>query len=525
MFPPVHDAVTEEEEEIQKVLDGQAVKQQKMMASAICEGQESLTKVMEIADELHELMPYELTASTLIRWSERLKELVFDLRQVLSDMNKPLAPLPGKVVTASLKSSQNLAHAQRLQQSLLKALKSEGKDFTTMTPIFHPQLQSPTSFKKTSLPSPKARKSHFCIPVSNNVSSVRPLDPMIILSPKAPNPPMKKKSTAACLHRMSAGIKCRITDQTGLPKNIPDATCVNFLSAAVYLVLEAVVQQVRADKGVLFRYLPAKDELQAVACVGSGLPPSNQIRLPPSAGLVGTVFTSRIAINIITSHVARESLGFKCGNVASLLCLPVFDHLNNCVGVMLHLNKYRGLAPFTPEDETTVFSTLKTCAYLMNKYPVDFGVFNPLPFHAVVPLKSAELGMHELNSSGGNGTTKTADRYLVYRTQQHGKYLQKNLIQEKAESVSQQAQLQDVVNYVANLEACWDESVSSLMNVGSTLQGYSEQTRTMREQVRKKAKKIVLLKELARQYAQDNLKLTATLTNMKKELARFQRDT
>jgi len=115
-------------------------------------------------------------------------------------------------------------------------------------------------------------------------------------------------------------------------------------------ILTAATQLLGADRGSLFLYDAAKNELWSRVTGGEG---SAVIRFPASAGIAGECFTTGNCINIDDAYrdprfnqaVDRDT-GYRTRNI---LCMPIATRGGNKVGVMEILNKKEGA--FTAGDQ------------------------------------------------------------------------------------------------------------------------------------------------------------------------------
>ena len=115
-------------------------------------------------------------------------------------------------------------------------------------------------------------------------------------------------------------------------------------------ILAAATQLLGADRGSLFLYDPATNELWSRVAGGES---SGEIRFPAIAGIAGECFTN--GVNITIDDAYRDSrfnpevdkgTGYRTRNI---LCMPITTKNGNKVGVMEILNKKEG--PFTAADQ------------------------------------------------------------------------------------------------------------------------------------------------------------------------------
>jgi len=129
-------------------------------------------------------------------------------------------------------------------------------------------------------------------------------------------------------------------------------------------VVNAAKQVLKADRGSVWLYDPAKEEL--VLEVATGIP---AVRVPATAGLAGACAQSRAIINVpdcyadrrFDPRVDRES-GYR---TRCMLTLPLIDHRGALVGVMQVLNKAGGV--FDAGDETLAAALAAQCAVALQR--------------------------------------------------------------------------------------------------------------------------------------------------------------
>lgn len=115
-------------------------------------------------------------------------------------------------------------------------------------------------------------------------------------------------------------------------------------------ILTAATHLLGADRGSLFLYDPARDELYSRVAEGVA---SREIRFPSNAGIAGECFTFGAVISIADAYNdlrfnpdVDKGTGYR---TRSILCVPIATKGGNKVGVMEILNKKEG--PFTAGDE------------------------------------------------------------------------------------------------------------------------------------------------------------------------------
>ncbi len=155
-------------------------------------------------------------------------------------------------------------------------------------------------------------------------------------------------------------------------------------------VMSQATKMINCNRTTLFLNDERTGEL--FSQVGEGLG-AFQIRLPNTAGIAGTVFTSGETVNIPYAYAdLRFNPAFDKQSgffTRSVLCVPVVNKEGKCIGVTQALNKNGG--PFTDEDEFR----LKTFTA-----QVAIALENAQLFNDVQNEKNRSQGMLESMSSG-----------------------------------------------------------------------------------------------------------------------------
>ncbi len=171
---------------------------------------------------------------------------------------------------------------------------------------------------------------------------------------------------------------------------VADITSEIDLGKILQKVMSQATKMIDSDRSTLFLNDEKKEELFSM--IGAGLG-AIEIRLPNSAGIAGTVFTSGMTVNIPYAYSdLRFNPGFdkKTGYFTrSMLCVPVNNKEGKTIGVIQLLNKRRGV--FTDEDE----ESLKTFTA-----QVSIALENAKLFDDVQKIKDRNEGMLQSMSSG-----------------------------------------------------------------------------------------------------------------------------
>ena len=132
---------------------------------------------------------------------------------------------------------------------------------------------------------------------------------------------------------------------------VSDVTAEIDLSALLKRVMEEATRMLNADRATLFLNDEKTNELFSRVAMGEGV---GEIRLPNSAGIAGSVFTSGKTMNIPYAYAdLRFNPAFDKQTgyfTRSILCVPVANKDGKVIGCTQVLNKKGG--KFTDEDES-----------------------------------------------------------------------------------------------------------------------------------------------------------------------------
>ena len=131
---------------------------------------------------------------------------------------------------------------------------------------------------------------------------------------------------------------------------VSDVTAEIDLSSLLKRVMEEATKMLNADRATLFLNDEKTNELFSRVAMGEGI---GEIRLPNSAGIAGSVFTSGKTMNIPYAYAdLRFNPAFDKQTgyfTRSILCVPIVNKIGKVIGCTQVLNKKGG--KFTDEDE------------------------------------------------------------------------------------------------------------------------------------------------------------------------------
>ena len=132
---------------------------------------------------------------------------------------------------------------------------------------------------------------------------------------------------------------------------VSDVTAEIDLGALLQRVMEEATKMLDADRATLFLNDEKTNELFSRVAMGEGI---GEIRLPNTAGIAGSVFTSGKSMNIPYAYADlrfNPSFDKQTGYFTrSILCVPVVNKEGKVIGCTQVLNKTGG--KFTDEDES-----------------------------------------------------------------------------------------------------------------------------------------------------------------------------
>jgi adenylate cyclase len=162
-------------------------------------------------------------------------------------------------------------------------------------------------------------------------------------------------------------------------------------------ILAAATQLLGADRGSLFLFDPASNELWSRVAGGES---SGQIRFPATAGIAGECFTKGVRINIDDAYgdsrfnpAVDKGTGYRTRNI---LCMPITTKGGNKVGVMEILNKKEG--SFTASDQRRLAALCAQAAVSIENAQLFEDVSNSRNYNESI-LRSMSNGVLTLDAS------------------------------------------------------------------------------------------------------------------------------
>lgn len=137
------------------------------------------------------------------------------------------------------------------------------------------------------------------------------------------------------------------------------------LHALLEQVIDAARDVLRADRGTIFLYDPATDELHSTVATGA-----KEIRFPANAGIAGQCAQSRAIVNVPDCYADprfNQEIDRRTGyRTRCLLTVPLIGFDDALVGVMQVLNK-NGEDRFDETDESLALALASQCAVVLQR--------------------------------------------------------------------------------------------------------------------------------------------------------------
>eukprot|EP01006_Ploeotia_vitrea_P027849 TRINITY_DN60628_c0_g1_i1.p1 TRINITY_DN60628_c0_g1~~TRINITY_DN60628_c0_g1_i1.p1 ORF type:complete len:716 (+),score=47.95 TRINITY_DN60628_c0_g1_i1:39-2150(+) len=259
------------------------------------------------------------------------------------------------------------------------------------------------------------------------------------------------------------------------------------IGGAIYVLLEALCAQVGAERATLFQYVPKTDELQGVAVVGSNDLKPNMLRIPVTYGFCGAVYESEIGINVSNVYAddtfyaeLDKKTGFR---TRTMLAFPIKAlQGTSVIGVVQFLNKNRGTANFSCDDESFVSSCCPCLSYMLSHYPIDavHNYFDNSILHSAKPFEPSAPTDSILSPS----MQKFAEPQLVYRAVQSGPIRQFVITPALSQPIGNTS-LREVSAQIRNLEDSWRQALATNLTLEKECDMKSEKMRKMRDELKK----------------------------------------
>jgi len=179
---------------------------------------------------------------------------------------------------------------------------------------------------------------------------------------------------------------------------VSDVTAEIDLGALLQRVMEEATRMLDADRATLFLNDEKTNELFSRVAMGEGI---GEIRLPNTAGIAGSVFTSGKSMNIPYAYADlrfNPSFDKQTGYFTrSILCVPVINKESKVIGCTQVLNKSGG--KFTDEDESRLKAFTQQVAIALENAKLFEDVSKSRKYNESM-LSSMSNGVITINSEG-----------------------------------------------------------------------------------------------------------------------------
>ena len=181
-------------------------------------------------------------------------------------------------------------------------------------------------------------------------------------------------------------------------------------------IIDAATLLLEAERGSLFLYDPATDELYSRVAGGATI---REIRFPGNAGIAGECFTAGAPINIPDAYAdprfnpeVDRRTGYKTN---SMLCMPITTQRGHRVGVMQILNKRTG--SFVPGDERRLVALCAQAAVSIENAQLFEDVDAARNYNEGI-LRSMSNGVVTMDASGTITKVNQAAARILRRTEE-----------------------------------------------------------------------------------------------------------
>ncbi len=179
---------------------------------------------------------------------------------------------------------------------------------------------------------------------------------------------------------------------------VSDVTAEIDLGSLLQRVMEEATRMLNADRATLFLNDEKTKELFSRVAMGEGI---GEIRLPNTAGIAGSVFTSGKSMNIPYAYADlrfNPSFDKQTGYFTrSILCVPVVNKEGKVIGCTQVLNKRGG--KFTNEDESRLKAFTQQVAIALENAKLFEDVSRSRKYNESM-LASMSNGVITINSDG-----------------------------------------------------------------------------------------------------------------------------
>ena len=205
---------------------------------------------------------------------------------------------------------------------------------------------------------------------------------------------------------------------------VSDVTAEIDLSALLKRVMEEATRMLNADRATLFLNDEKTNELFSRVAMGEGI---GEIRLPNTAGIAGSVFTSGETMNIPYAYADlrfNPSFDKQTGYFTrSILCVPVTNKNGKVIGCTQVLNKKGG--KFTEEDESRLKAFTQQVAIALENAKLFDDVSKSRKYNESM-LSSMSNGVITIDDEGKIVTCNRSG-LKIFKT------LEKNILNSKSE--------------------------------------------------------------------------------------------
>ena len=269
---------------------------------------------------------------------------------------------------------------------------------------------------------------------------------------------------------------------------------------SIYFHLEAILVALEADRLTLYVEPPGGGSLLQSMNVGIGMPVVRKPHFASNTSIVHAVFSTGIAANL--DEVGLDDVAECPGPTVAknAIVFPVLapqERAWGLVGVVVVVNKRRGLSNFVESDEALLAMRLPAIGYILKRYPVDIlsTVFDPTPIHALHPIQPFTpnpIGLPE------SASPPVVEAVKVYHRGGGEKFVRRQNLVAGGTAIASESVAQSVVSvqqYIMALEECWRGGVLDKIELERSLRQKAQNLAEAKEILLRKQRRFDILKE------------------------------
>eukprot|EP01006_Ploeotia_vitrea_P060543 TRINITY_DN76095_c0_g1_i1.p1 TRINITY_DN76095_c0_g1~~TRINITY_DN76095_c0_g1_i1.p1 ORF type:complete len:638 (+),score=39.35 TRINITY_DN76095_c0_g1_i1:34-1914(+) len=293
----------------------------------------------------------------------------------------------------------------------------------------------------------------------------------------------------------------RLTDGTG------KQLTTEMLTASLYLILEATIQQTNAERAYIVLH-SEKNDRNYLRMVSHYPPTEMKLQFPSGSGVCGAVFTSGVALNVANTHNnpwfttdIEKSAAYTVNN---LIVFPIFQSesatqtTKSAIGILQVINS-KNPSGFTTEDETALLHTTSLLTRVFNNYPTPLFMQHTFdPSHTLsmlrLPYQTADFQhtvLSDVSTAVGDSAVLTnvsnfRPNQLIYRTLNKSEFFTPTNIKSSGQPVKLRdgSNLKDLHTYTFNLERMWRTGLEQAISLQAEMESWKNRVVDLSLEVR-----------------------------------------